>query len=327
MTHPRLAAITPKVDKQCFCKRGDKCWFRHVDPSSDEATQESDTCSICLEKPVIYGLLSGCSHVFCLQCIRQWREQTGKPVDVIDSGNTKKCPMCRERTRFITPSSKFYKTGDPRKELIVQQYKESMARVPCKYFEDSKDSSRDPFCPFGKDCFYQHLNADGSIYTFKDGIDHCMRLYHNRRRQQMLDFPFPFDFGFPQALAEQLELETSTQLAQQLEIASRALLRAQDFGGGEYDLDQINDMEERELHLGGLLDSEALQDLQRALGSIRATVGRLATGLRDEGDDWISDPMDDWDFWWQDISSIHESQTESEGRVNVSIDAVHGSSL
>lgn len=33
-----------------------------------------------------------------------------------------------------------------------------------------------PICPYGKDCFYQHLNEDGTPYVFKDGVDVCMRV-------------------------------------------------------------------------------------------------------------------------------------------------------
>jgi len=53
---------------------------------------------------------------------------------MIDSGNTntKKCPMCRSSSRFITPSSKFWKEGTQEKDGVTQAYKESMARVPCR---------------------------------------------------------------------------------------------------------------------------------------------------------------------------------------------------
>lgn len=34
--------------------------------SGDSDTESEGQCSICYEKPAIYGLLPGCSHVFCL---------------------------------------------------------------------------------------------------------------------------------------------------------------------------------------------------------------------------------------------------------------------
>ena len=37
-------------------------------------------------------------------------------------------------------------------------------------------SSEKLFCPFGKDCFYQHLNNDGTEYVFKNGVGFCMKV-------------------------------------------------------------------------------------------------------------------------------------------------------
>lgn len=42
-----------------------------------------------------------------------------------------------------------------------------MARVPCKYFKESLAKGGEPKCPFGRDCFYQHLNADGTPHILK----------------------------------------------------------------------------------------------------------------------------------------------------------------
>ena len=74
-------------------------------------------CAICLEcvleKPRLgdrrFGLLSGCDHAFCLQCIRDWRDggvareapeaQTSSALE-----QARRCPICREQSHFITPS-------------------------------------------------------------------------------------------------------------------------------------------------------------------------------------------------------------------------------
>jgi hypothetical protein len=59
--------------------------------------------------------------------------------------------------------------------MVVEEYKSSMARTPCRYFEDSKRNIfprlPSPFCPFGKDCFYRHLNDDGTGYIFLTGVE------------------------------------------------------------------------------------------------------------------------------------------------------------
>ncbi|TFK25620.1 hypothetical protein FA15DRAFT_590166 [Coprinopsis marcescibilis] len=217
-----------------FCKRGDSCWFQHVSAgggtsspgpaSSDKGKQsappvdeDSDSdhllCSICLEKPVTFGLLGGCSHIFCISCIRQWRDPAQKHADVVESGNTKKCPMCRTPSHFITPSSVYVQHGTPEKERVVQKYKESMARVPCKYFEKTKADGV-PMCPFGKDCFYKHEKADGTPHVFEEGASFWLKKYalETRRRSPfstrnlrwMFDedsdddfggFPFPFQLN------------------------------------------------------------------------------------------------------------------------------------
>ncbi|EJD06635.1 uncharacterized protein FOMMEDRAFT_165377 [Fomitiporia mediterranea MF3/22] len=180
-----------------FCKHGSKCWFRHesrpntvtlteteagtstrgVNPSEMNKEDQDKLCSICQEKPVTYGLLEDCSHVFCLECIRGWRDPTGKSQDLLESGNTKKCPYCRASSNFVIPSSVYYSAEEPKKAIVIASYKSSMARIPCKYFEMSPPNSR--YCPFGRDCFYQHKEADGSPYVFDRGVDY----YMSRRRR------------------------------------------------------------------------------------------------------------------------------------------------
>ncbi|KIM83042.1 hypothetical protein PILCRDRAFT_819832 [Piloderma croceum F 1598] len=172
-----------------YCRRGDECWFRHnIIPESstsqqkDEVSDSSaadDVCNICLEKPTTYGLLIGCGHVFCIKCIRQWRDPAGKSGEMSDV--IKKCPLCRASSRYITPSSISFPHNHPGKSEAIDKYKASMARVPCRYFQLSKPSKR--FCPFGKDCFYQHLNDDGTAYIFPHGTDHYMKLYKFRQNR------------------------------------------------------------------------------------------------------------------------------------------------
>ncbi|KAG1746670.1 uncharacterized protein EDB91DRAFT_1118274 [Suillus paluster] len=153
------------------CTRGARCWFRHelVKVPLDEELKNFDEnmCNICLEKPQTYGLLTGCGHVFCLQCIRQWREPQGKSSDMVMSGVIKRCPLCRSPSRFITPSMHFFPQDHPRKQEMIDSYKNSMARVPCK----------SPCCPFGLDCFYQHLNPDGTLHVFQYGAGHFMKVW------------------------------------------------------------------------------------------------------------------------------------------------------
>ncbi|CAK5273946.1 unnamed protein product [Mycena citricolor] len=161
-----------------FCKRGSECWFAHIKGKDKGAIEdEDDLCSICFDKPVTYGLLTGCSHIFCITCIKQWRDKSNKSVDVVESGNTKRCPMCRQSARHIIPSSKFYAQGQEEKDVAMARYLASMNRIPCRYFQRSlATKSGRPSCPFGKDCFYQHRNLDGTPHKFSEGHNP-----HNRR--------------------------------------------------------------------------------------------------------------------------------------------------
>ncbi|GJE90973.1 hypothetical protein PsYK624_071200 [Phanerochaete sordida] len=176
-----------------FCKRGADCWFVHAQPAASGSAaspssapdermveDEDDCCCICFEKPVTYGLLPGCSHIFCLQCIKNWRERKGKSEEVIFSGAIKKCPLCRTSSKFVVPSSVFYTQKDSRRAAAIEKYKASMARVPCKFFERSLPDDR--YCPFGNDCFYQHRNADGTPYQFQRGVE-----YYIKQRGRYLD--------------------------------------------------------------------------------------------------------------------------------------------
>ncbi|KAH9935942.1 uncharacterized protein BXZ73DRAFT_45332 [Epithele typhae] len=156
-----------------YCKHGEKCWFKHADPSkTDLGTEEpsdNDLCAICYDKPVTYGLLLGCSHVFCISCIKSWRGAGEKSSDIVEAGTTKTCPMCRTPSRFVTPSTIFVPEGDCRKSEIIEGYKASMSRVKCKYFEKSPVIKR--FCPFGDDCFYLHEGLDGKAHKFNYRVE------------------------------------------------------------------------------------------------------------------------------------------------------------
>ena len=154
-------------------------------------------CGICLEvveeKPdPRYGLMT-CDHVFCLGCIRRWRSQQAhrearmrqeaaasqsgasagsaqQQQQQLDVPLQTSCPLCRQVTYFVVPSSVWAGTADE-KARIIGEYKERMSRIPCKYHFDSLlsrpavvasmgPSARligcDTECPFGTSCFYRH---------------------------------------------------------------------------------------------------------------------------------------------------------------------------
>ena len=59
-----------------------------------------------------FGLLDGCSHAFCLPCIRAWRETHAARPEVARS-----CPVCRTPSHFVIPSS-FLVAGERKPSLI-----------------------------------------------------------------------------------------------------------------------------------------------------------------------------------------------------------------
>uniref|UniRef100_G3WBT1 E3 ubiquitin-protein ligase makorin-2 n=1 Tax=Sarcophilus harrisii TaxID=9305 RepID=G3WBT1_SARHA len=123
-----------------------------------QASQEK-VCSICMEvvyeKPSAserrFGILSNCSHTYCLSCIRQWRcaKQFENPI-------IKSCPECRVISEFVIPSVYWVEDQNKKNELI-EAFKQGMGKKACKYFEQGKGT-----CPFGGKCLYLHAYPDGT---------------------------------------------------------------------------------------------------------------------------------------------------------------------
>eukprot|EP01102_Stenamoeba_stenopodia_P019773 TRINITY_DN7541_c0_g1_i1.p1 TRINITY_DN7541_c0_g1~~TRINITY_DN7541_c0_g1_i1.p1 ORF type:complete len:359 (+),score=59.79 TRINITY_DN7541_c0_g1_i1:203-1279(+) len=191
------------------CIKGDTCPYSHdlkvplssssssistsksttSDVTSDKSKEEigsTPDCSICLEvvvHPNQFGLLNKCDHCFCLNCIRQWRQNKN------ESKNHLTCPMCRARSDYVTPSMVFA-TGEL-KEQISTNYLKHLKTIPCKKFEYGEGA-----CSFGTNCFYAHLLRDGSESSdphgkaYKPKRDTCpvMALRHilNRMRYEEL---------------------------------------------------------------------------------------------------------------------------------------------
>jgi len=112
-------------------------------------------CGICLEVVVEapgrrFGLLTGCSHAFCLDCIRAWRARIDLPVETVRS-----CPVCRTLSYFVIPCARFVVDGG-RKAAINSEYTRSQKVIPCRHWDLGRGK-----CPFGTSCHYAHLLPDG----------------------------------------------------------------------------------------------------------------------------------------------------------------------
>jgi E3 ubiquitin-protein ligase makorin len=117
---------------------------------------EGKECGICLElvltKGNQFGILSGCNHIFCLNCIREWRS-----VEDLDKSVKRSCPLCRCESHLVVPSS-YIPADEEEKVQLVEFYKARLKKIPCKHFKEGSGE-----CPFGTSCFYEHRFRDGSL--------------------------------------------------------------------------------------------------------------------------------------------------------------------
>jgi hypothetical protein len=96
-----------------------------------EASQDKE-CGICMElvlpKGNQFGLLDGCAHIFCVECIREWRS-----VNTLDKQVKRSCPLCRSSSHYVIPSS-FVPPDDESKAEIIASYHERLTKIPCRHF-------------------------------------------------------------------------------------------------------------------------------------------------------------------------------------------------
>ncbi|KAH0836629.1 hypothetical protein J3R83DRAFT_8347 [Lanmaoa asiatica] len=262
------------------CTRGDQCWFRHVLPKvalDDERIQfNAETCCICLEKPTTYGLLSESPSPW-LQCIRQWRDPAGKSPDVVSSGMIKCCPLCRTPSRFVTPSAHFFPSGNSHKNETIDAYKASMARISCKYFEETSRTGK-PCCPFGVDCFYQHTNPDGTPHVFRHGAKHSMNVYRRHRLRGANFLPARFDYDDPIEFLQHIFENPITNLHATLDVIRASLPAlmerfASSSEPGSHDLGEDEEIMDDSLDPFGLLEDNLVMHEEAAIALSTAAQG------------------------------------------------------
>jgi len=127
-----------------------------------EPKEKDYSCGICFEdikkSEKRFGLLAGCDHVFCNECLMNWRTARSPAItapSATATANRRCCPICRKHSDYVIPSLTFPESIG-HKQQIEFAYKQKLAGLPCKRFNGTLGS-----CPFGKDCFYAHHNAQG----------------------------------------------------------------------------------------------------------------------------------------------------------------------
>lgn len=213
------------------CRYGDSCRFRHDDglenaasfldddspavPSAtaaaaggvcqscndDSATQQDDNddddddeliCGICMEHPTKFGLLSGCDHVFCFECLMEWRSSSSSSSSggggehhlnntMEQKSLVKVCPVCRTHSDYVLSSFSHAKTGNGKEDLMMA-HKLRLSQISCKRFTIGDLGS----CPFGRDCFYKHLDEYGDDIKHLDQSKQDIQeeLERRKRRRQ-----------------------------------------------------------------------------------------------------------------------------------------------
>ena len=145
--HPRPS------DSECFRDSADAA-VRSIAPRAEELRASAQlSCGVCLE-PVLarrgrFGLLEGCEHTFCIDCLRSWRSTHAIRPDVARS-----CPECRAPSHFVVPSS-VHLIGE-RKAALTAAYLANLRAIPCRHFNYGEGT-----CPFGSSCFYAHTDRHG----------------------------------------------------------------------------------------------------------------------------------------------------------------------
>lgn len=86
-----------------------------------------------------FGLLDGCEHAFCLECIRNWRATY---IRRMSKQAMRACPLCRQMSYVVLPSNVYLPSGDA-KDQLFEEYQSVLSEIPCRHFNYGKGE-----CPF-----------------------------------------------------------------------------------------------------------------------------------------------------------------------------------
>ena len=149
-----VAQMPPRPSDSESLRESADAAVRSIAPRAEELRASAQlSCGVCLE-PVLarrgrFGLLEGCEHTFCIECLRSWRSTHAIRPDVARS-----CPECRAPSHFVVPSS-VHVIGE-RKAALTAAYLANLRAIPCRHFNYGEGT-----CPFGSSCFYAHTDRHG----------------------------------------------------------------------------------------------------------------------------------------------------------------------
>ncbi|GBN76531.1 putative E3 ubiquitin-protein ligase makorin-2 [Araneus ventricosus] len=97
-------------------------------------------CAICLEyvwgpdklfTKQKFGIQENCNHIFCLRCIRRWRDVKRR------DGQPQLCPACRAESRFVVPCARWFES-EKEKNQWIEDYMAVITHKPCKFYAKGK---------------------------------------------------------------------------------------------------------------------------------------------------------------------------------------------
>lgn len=109
-----------------------------------------NVCNLC-KKPVkrlnifrngYFGLLDGCNHAFCLNCIRTFRRNfqihrtpvAAKRNCLLFEPDPAPCPVCQSPFRYIMASTRLIKKPGE-KAALLRDFKENTKHIPCNFMK------------------------------------------------------------------------------------------------------------------------------------------------------------------------------------------------
>eukprot|EP00569_Conticribra_weissflogii_P005533 CAMPEP_0171344662 /NCGR_PEP_ID=MMETSP0878-20121228/19864_1 /TAXON_ID=67004 /ORGANISM="Thalassiosira weissflogii, Strain CCMP1336" /LENGTH=259 /DNA_ID=CAMNT_0011847897 /DNA_START=224 /DNA_END=1003 /DNA_ORIENTATION=+ len=170
----------PFYSRDGTCRYGDYCKLKHEETRLAD-DDDAFICGICLENVYAvrrkFGLLSCCNHVFCFDCLMEWRKEGSEDVR-----SRRVCPTCRKSSDYVVPSP-VYASNEEEKQRILSTYKNRLATIPCRHFDGELGS-----CSFGRDCFYAHFDEDGKDVKSEDlSMKELYEKRNGRRRRRDRD--------------------------------------------------------------------------------------------------------------------------------------------
>ncbi|XP_020816279.1 probable E3 ubiquitin-protein ligase makorin-1 [Drosophila serrata] len=152
--HPTDQAQRKKHNRECLQQHE-----QAMELSFAIARSKDKTCGICFDtimekagREKRFGILPNCNHIFCLECIRTWRQ-----AKQFEHKITRACPECRVCSDFVCPSAFWVETKEE-KDKLLNDYRVALGAKDCKYFKKGEGK-----CPFGNKCFYKHALPNGDI--------------------------------------------------------------------------------------------------------------------------------------------------------------------